>query len=209
MKFDKQTHDNMNAIRSAFFNGEILPAVDLPYTIANGHGFCGDNLELVVRFLVNGKLESVHPSKVADIQASKRVTIECKSGCGWLVKPAYNQYEALAILENGFSMDNAKYIAYVPKFEKVENIGDVRVMTQAQFLEILRSHGKLRIKKGSNGLYGIAIQQYIPTPNFRASKAVYANILDDFNTHGKTLKKWMQGKKYITFSSEETYLFTE
>lgn len=209
MKFDKQTHDNLTAIRSAFFNGENLPAIDLPYTAQNGHGFCGDNLELIIRFLVNGKLESVHPAKVADIQASKRVTIECKSGCGWLIKPAYDQYEALSILENGFMMDNAKYIAYVPKFESVGDIANVQVMTQSEFIEILRKHNKLRIKKGSNGLYGIAIQQYIPTPNFRASKTVYANILNDFNTHGKTLKKWMKGKKYITFSSEETYLFTE
>jgi hypothetical protein len=88
-------------------------------------------------------------------------------------------------------MRRATYVAYVPQYDENTCLEDVRFLTQAQFLAIFADAGKVRVKRGSNGQYGIAIQSYIPTPTFKASKAKYQAILDRLND-GLTAEEFIE-----------------
>lgn len=149
------------------------------YTNTADAGRFGRNFEVDLRAYLKGIFERCHHMDATDISVKRGVALECKTGCGWLVNPWTDDVcEADDVLANGFKMARATYIAYLPKYDETTSIEDVRFLTQAQFLSIFADAGKLRVKRGSNGLYGIAIQSYIPTEKFKCSKAVYQTILN-------------------------------
>ena len=166
------------------------------YENRNDFGRDGRNYELMVRYalgmVADLSSEKMHGHGKADVNVKHGVTLECKTGCGWLVSPVFDTpYEAQAVLDSGeFKMLKAMFVAYLPQYNG-SNLADTRVLTQKKFLAILAKHGKLRIKKSSaNGKWGITIQSYIPTPTFKASQAVYASILHDLDTEGETLEQF-------------------
>ncbi len=148
------------------------------YTNTADDGRFGRNFEVDLRAYLKGIFERCHHMDVTDISVKRGVTLEVKSGCGWLVSPFTDDIcEADDLLENGFKMKRATYIAYLPQYSENTDISEVRFFTQAQFLRIFTDFNKVRVKRSSTGLYGLAIQTYIPTEKFRASKKVYAEIL--------------------------------
>lgn len=148
------------------------------YTNTADDGRFGRNFEVDLRAYLKGIFERCHHMDVTDISVKRGVTLEVKSGCGWLVSPfTADITEADDLLANGFKMKRATYIAYLPQYSENTDISEVRFFTQAQFLRIFTDFNKVRVKRSSTGLYGLAIQTYIPTEKFRASKKVYAEIL--------------------------------
>lgn len=149
------------------------------YTNTKDTGMNGRNFEVDLRAYLKGIFERCHHMDVTDISIKRGVTLEVKSGCGWLVSPFTSDVcEAYDLLDNGFKMRRATYIAYLPQYSEVTDISEVRFFTQAQFLRIFSDFNKVRVKRSSAGQYGLALQSYIPTPTFRASKKVYQAILD-------------------------------
>lgn len=148
------------------------------YTNTADDGRNGRNFEVDLRAYLKGIFERCHHMDVTDISVKRGVTLEVKSGCGWLVSPfTADICEADDLLADGFKMKRATYIAYLPQYSENTDISEVRFFTQAQFLRIFTDFNKVRVKRSSTGLYGLAIQTYIPTEKFRASKKVYAEIL--------------------------------
>lgn len=148
------------------------------YTNTADDGRFGRNFEVDLRAYLKGIFERCHHMDVTDISVKRGVTLEVKSGCGWLVSPfTADITEADDLLANGFKMKRATYVAYLPQYNEDTDISEVRFFTQAQFLQIFADFNKVRVKRSSAGLYGLAIQTYIPTEKFRASKKVYAEIL--------------------------------
>ena len=134
------------------------------YTNTADCGRFGRNFEVDLRAYLKGIFERCHPMGTTDITVKRGVTLECKTGCGWLVNPWTTDIcEADDILANGFKMKRATYIAYLPQYTENTDISEVRFLTQAQFLAIFSDAGKVRVKRSSKGLYGLAIQSYIPT----------------------------------------------
>ena len=167
----------------------------LIYSNSSSDGSNGMNFETFVRYYLTDVFEGVHASDTTDVVVKRGQALECKSGAGQLCAANMTEKQALEML-NGFTMKRAKYVAYVPTWtyttveECMAHLDEVRVYTQKTFLEIMGEHGKLRVKKASNGFYCVAIQNYIPTPNFRASKKVYASILHDLATKGESLQDY-------------------
>lgn len=148
------------------------------YTNTADDGRFGRNFEVDLRAYLKGIFERCHHMDATDISVKRGVTLEVKSGCGWLVSPfTADITEADDLLADGFKMRRATYIAYLPQYSENTDISEVRFFTQAQFLRIFTDFNKVRVKRSSTGLYGLAIQTYIPTEKFRASKKVYAEIL--------------------------------
>lgn len=148
------------------------------YTNTADTGRFGRNFEVDLRAYLKSVIERCHPMHTTDVTVKRGVTLECKTGCGWLVSPfTADVTEADALLEDGFKMRRATYVAYLPQYSEDTDISEVRFFTQAQFIGIFADHKKVRVKRGSNGLYGIALQSYIPTEKFKCSKAVYQSIL--------------------------------
>ena len=149
------------------------------YTNLNDTGMNGRNFEVDLRaYLMHIYDGFCHHMDVTDIAVKRGVALEVKSGCGWLVSPFTTDItEADDLLLNGFKMKRATYIAYLPQYNADTDISEVRFFTQAQFLRIFADYNKIRVKRSSSGLYGLAIQTYIPTEKFKASKKVYAEIL--------------------------------
>lgn len=162
------------------------------YTNTADDGRFGRNFEVDLRAYLTALLTRMHPMNTTDVVVKRGVTLECKTGCGWLVNPWTDDIlEADDVLANGFKMRRATYVAYVPQYDENTCLADVRFLTQAQFLTIFADAGKVRVKRGSNGQYGIAIQSYIPTPTFKASKAKYQAILDRLND-GLTAEEFVE-----------------
>lgn len=160
------------------------------YTNTKDTGMNGRNFEVDLRaylYSVIGRMavdsdNRFHHMDLADLILKRGVTLEAKTGCGWLVSPfTADIREADALLANGFKMKKATYVAYLPQYNENTDISEVRFFTQAQFLRIFSDNGKVRVKRSSDKRYGLAIQTYIPTPTFRASKKVYANILAELD----------------------------
>ena len=168
------------------------------YKNTNDPGRLGRNYECTVRFVLglldteSTETEKMHGQGKADCIVKKGVTLECKSGCGWLVSPIYDTpYQAQKALDNGdIKMLRAMFVAYIPCYDGT-NLHETRIMTQKAFINIFSRFGKLRIKKSSaNGKYGITIQSYIPTPTFKASQAVYQGILQALDEEGMTIEQF-------------------
>lgn len=148
-------------------------------TGANGRAF-----EVAFRAMMTKKIERVHPLGVSDMRV-KGKAIEAKSGCGWLVNPEF--YTPVAAAEYWTStkrpIKKADYIAYLPRFDG-SNEADALILTQTAFLKCLERSNLARVKKGSNGLYGIAIQSYIPSKKFHASRERLNQFLEDMWNNG-------------------------
>lgn len=162
------------------------------YTNTHDNGKDGRNFEVVLRYALTGKEEACHGLGKTDITIGvKGVTIEAKSGAGWLVYPCYeSKEEAEALIEEGFKMSRATYVAYVPTFtgDPYEAI----VLTQAAFLAVFSKHKKIRAKKSSSGLWGVALQSYVPTEKFKASVKTYEAILADLADNGMILEEFAE-----------------
>lgn len=168
------------------------------YKNAKDVGRQGRNFEVTMRFVLglleeeSLETEKMHGQGKADCIVKKGVTLECKSGCGWLVSPIYDTpYQAQKALDNGdIKMLRAMFVAYIPCYDGT-NLHETRILTQKAFINIFSRFGKLRIKKSSaNGKYGITIQSYIPTPTFKASQAVYQGILQALDEEGMTIEQF-------------------
>lgn len=141
--------------------------------------------EYVGTAIVAGSRKSARHADLKVKTASNAIlTIEVKTGCGWLVNPTLEQAQAVELLEDLQALKKAiahsKYFAYAPTAQD-----EVLIMPKGKFVDILAQYGILRAKKGSNGAYGVAIQSYIPTPTFRASKERYRAILDTLFDNGE------------------------
>ena len=156
------------------------------YNNKNDNGRNGRNFEVLFRELINGKIEAVHGQGKSDIAVKSGVTIECKTGAGMLTAPIYaTKEEATEALESGaFRMTKAKFVAYLPTFDGT-NEADAFILTQANFIKVFRDNGKLRVKQASSGGWAITIQNYIPTPTFKASVKTYEKILADLFDNGE------------------------
>lgn len=161
--------------------------------LSNGadDGRFGRSFEVEFRKKLTGAVERVHPLGVADVLVKSGVTIECKTGCGWLVNAEFETAEdAMKYFENSYKpMIKASHVAYLPKWTG-SNTEDAIILTQRKFLKILEAHNLIRSKKSTQGLYGISIQSYIPTPTFKASQAVYDNIVESLKTKGETIEEF-------------------
>lgn len=155
------------------------------------HGRKGRNMEEDGRLLFKQVDERCHPLGVADMVVKRGVTVEFKTGCGWLVSPIYDSKEEVEEMLDDFKMVKAMYVCYLPEYDGT-NIYDAIVITQKKFLTVFRNHGKIRVKKGSNGLWGIAIQSYIPTPTFKASVKTYEAILQDLADNGMIIEEFAE-----------------
>lgn len=162
-------------------------------SLSDGAG--GMNFEQFVRYYLTDVFEGVHAADKTDVAVKERVALECKTGAGQLTAANMSSEEAAALLDS-FKMKKAMHVAYAPTWtyttigECMAHLDEIRVYTQKTFLSIMKEHGKLRIKKASNGFYCVAIQNYIPTPKFRASKKVYASILHELATKGESLEEY-------------------
>ena len=161
------------------------------YTNILDDGLHGRNLEVDLRDYIASKYESCHGQNITDIVAKRGVALECKQGCGWLVSPSMDYMEAFDLLEQGFKMKKAHYVAYMPKYTSDGDISALRFLTQKQFLDIFTKYNKVRVKKSSAGKYGLAIQSYIPSKSFRASKATFLAIVTDLLETGLTVDQFM------------------
>lgn len=166
---------------------------EMLYNNPNDSGKDGRNFEPIFRMLFGFELERCHRQGEADILVKRGVTLECKTGHAQLTAPIYaSKEEATEALKSGnFRMSKAMFVAYLPKFNG-SNATDALILTQKNFLAVLRKHGKLRAKRHSNGNWCIAIQQYIPTPTFKASQKTYDAILADLFDNGEYYDTFME-----------------
>lgn len=163
------------------------------YSKSISTGRNGDNTENCVQWSVNGTLSRRRPEGCTDVVVKAGVTLEVKTGCGWLVNPwTDSKDEAQEAIDNGLKMRRAAFVAYLPRYEGPESLYEMTVNTQRNFLEILARYNLIRVKKGSNGLYGVAIQSYIPSPSFKASVTRYNAVLDGLSAAGETLDDFIR-----------------
>ena len=155
-------------------------------------GRFGRSFEVDFREILTGVSHRMHPLGIADITVKRGVTVECKSGCGWLVSPEFDSAEeAMEYFVNSYKpMLKASHVAYLPKWTG-DNTRDAIVLTQRKFLEILSRHNLIRTK-GKKGSYGVAIQSYIPTPTFRASQKRYDAFLEDLADNGEIVEEFAE-----------------
>ena len=144
---------------------------ELTYKYLSNKGYSGARgsvLEIMLRAFLTGKVAAMSRAGLCDIAFKRGVTIEAKSGAGYLVNPTFDSKEdALAFFEEAYQpMSKAMFVAYCPKF--TGTLEDVRIHTQKTFLGILNQYNLIRPKK-SRGLWGIAIQNWIPTKSFKPS----------------------------------------
>lgn len=134
----------------------------------NYSGRSGSALEVMLRAFLTGKVAAMSRAGLSDIAFKRGVTIEAKSGAGFLVNPTFDSKEdALAFFTEAYApMSKAMFVAYCPKF--YGTLDNVRILTQKTFLGILSQHNLIRAKQ-SRGLWGIAIQNWIPTKSFKPS----------------------------------------
>lgn len=155
-------------------------------------GRFGRSFEVDFREILTGAVERCHPLGVADVAVKRGVTVETKTGCGWLVNPEFdNAEDAWNYFENAYKpMIKASHVAYLPKWNG-ENTRDAIILTQAKFLNILEKN-KLVRAKSNKGYFGIAIQSYIPTPTFKASVSRYESFLNDLADNGEIIEEFAE-----------------
>jgi hypothetical protein len=120
--------------------------------------------ECVLRYLITGTLETMHPLGQADIVVGSGVTCEVKTGHGWALEPCFDSLPALCEWLEGRKnpMVKASHVAYIPNratFDKMQAF-DALFFTARQFIKILSSFEKLEVKE-NRGLWGIAIKPWI------------------------------------------------
>ena len=142
---------------------------------ASKHDFDGKHgamAEVAIRERLTGKIAKMSPNNSTDVVVKSGVTVEVKTGQGWLIPPtfeteaeAWEHYHGKA---TRYKMARASHVVYIPVVTE-KAIASARVIKQADFMRLLKCLNLVRVKK-SRGLYGIAIQQYLPTEKFKPSK---------------------------------------
>ena len=155
-------------------------------------GRFGRSFEVDFREILTGAIERCHPLGVADVSVKRGVTVETKTGCGWLVNPTFDTpEEAWHFFENTYKpMLKASHVAYLPKWTG-ENTRDCIILTQKKFLAVLERNKLIRAK-GNKGYFGICIQSYIPTPTFKASVSRYESFLEDLSNTGEIIEEFAE-----------------
>jgi hypothetical protein len=155
-------------------------------------GRFGRSFEVMFRKQATNIAHRVHPMTVADVVIG-RMSIECKTGCGWLVNPEFDtKDDAIEYFESTkYPMMHASFVAYLPKWDGTNEM-DALILPQRRFLKCLAKNNLVRAKAGSNGLWGISIQSYIPTPTFKASKERYESFMNDLFDNGEYLDSFIE-----------------
>ena len=155
-------------------------------------GRCAD---VLVRMYLTGKIERCHPLGVSDVFHKRIGAVEIKTGCGWLLNAEYDTVDAAWAAWNSKKnpIPKARYIAYNPTFTDFDGLTDFIVLTQSQFISALNKYSLIRVKPHS-GKYGIAIQSYIPTPTFKASKQRYNDFIATLENNGLYLDCFAEKK---------------
>ncbi len=180
------------------------------YMNSSSTGGAGMAFEVALREMLKGVSERCHGARETDISVKTGVALECKSGCGWLLEPGRHGvgYDSRAEAEmvlaeklnalhsgalNGWQvMPRALHVAYAETFDGV-SLDNVRIMSQHRFLTLLDAYNLIRIKQSrSSGRWGFAIQSYIPTPKFRASRKRYEAFAADRERYGMTITEYVE-----------------
>lgn len=134
----------------------------------NYSGRKGSAQEVMLRAFLTGEVAPMSRAGLSDIVFKRGVTIDSKTGAGFLVNPMFDTKEdAWAFFEQAYMpMEKAMFVAYSPKF--IGTLDTVRILTQKKFLSILSQFNLIRVKP-SRGLWGIAIQNWLPTKSFKPS----------------------------------------
>lgn len=165
------------------------------YNNPKDDGKYGRISEVLTRAYLDGEYERCHPQNVSDAKG-KGFACEIKTGAGWLLNPCFDsKEEAQAFLPTFtrlksqvifYAVDGVKSVDDLPRF-----MDDLRLVSSHTFLLILHTLNLIIVKKGSNGLWGIAIQ-VVKTSKKR--RAALEQMLDKM---GMTI-----------YEAEEKYNFT-
>lgn len=152
-------------------------------------------VEVFLRYRLTGKVERVHPLGVADVVVKKGVTLEVKTGHGWLIEPSFESLEDLEAFldERKNPMIKASHIAYLPhRATDGADCEDCLFFTAGQLLSILGDFGKLTLKE-SRGFWGIAMRPWI-TEGYaqKSSPKVEAQIRERLNDTGLILEEFAE-----------------
>ena len=155
-----------------FFNSEASLLIDYYASKDDFDGKDGAIAEVAIRERLTGQVKGLASNKMADIVIKSGVTVEVKTGQGWIVPPQFeSEGEAWAFYHGKatrYKMARASHVVYIPVVTD-KAIASARIIKQADFMRLLECLNLVRVKK-SRGLYGIAIQQYLPTEKFKPSR---------------------------------------
>lgn len=135
--------------------------------------------ESILRNYFTGRWERVHPQTTSDVKG-KGFALEVKSGAGWLINPCYDSKEQAQAAAQALNRLNAQLVAYTVEGYNGESdllrfIDETRVISSAAFIAILHSLNLVIAKKGSSGLWGIAIQVVKTSKKKRAALEAMLN----------------------------------
>lgn len=120
--------------------------------------------ECLSNYLWTGKLERAKPLGAADIVVKRGVTLECKSGHGWLIEPRFCSREELDswIEERSNPMVRASHVMYLPTraLGVFNEVYDARILTAKAFWNIFQSFGKT-CPKENRGYWGVAMKPWL------------------------------------------------
>lgn len=131
------------------------------YTDACGGG--ARQVECFGRYRLTGVIERVHPLGVADVTIKGGMTLEVKTGHGWLIEPMFETLEELnAYLDERRNiLLRASHIAYLPHRAICgEDFDDCLFFPAMQLVKILGQFGKLACKQDRDR-WGVAIKPWI------------------------------------------------
>lgn len=150
-------------------------------------------VECYGRRRIQGIWEYVHPMDKPDIVVKQGVTLEVKTGHGWLIEPSFKTQEALAnyLDERRNPLIKASHIAYLP-YRAVQgtDFDDCLFFTAGQLLTILGKREKLELKE-CRGYWGIAMKPWIACGYAQKSSAKGdAEIRAELNEVGLILEEF-------------------
>lgn len=120
-------------------------------------------VECFGRYRLTGVIERVHPLGVADVTLKSGMTLEVKTGHGWLIEPMFETMESLnAYLDERRNiLLRASHIAYLPHRARAgEDFDDCLFFTAMQLVKILGQFDKLACKQDRDR-WGVAIKPWI------------------------------------------------
>lgn len=152
----------------------------------NDDGRVGKQLDVIVRYILTGKVEYCHRAGVSDVKG-KGFATEVKHAQSWIVNPCYlSKDDAEKALEE-LTCLRSQFVAYAWKVDStIADANDkMRIVSSHAFIKFMKAIGKLHVKPGSAGSgnadkYGIAIQSF---HNSRKAE----KLLNDFLSTGWTL----------------------
>ena len=120
-------------------------------------------VECFGRYRLTGIIERVHPLGVADVTIKGGMTLEVKTGHGWLIEPMFETLEELnAYLDERRNiLLRASHIAYLPHRATCgEDFDDCLFFPAMQLVKILGQFGKLACKQDRER-WGVVIKPWI------------------------------------------------